>query len=77
MIRGTDCNETYDYGTMVTLTATASGASSFGGWSGDGCSGTTPTCTVTMDQARTIGAAFDLNSFGLSVALNGTGRRLR
>lgn len=70
---GTDCSETYDYGTMVMLTATASGASSFGGWSGDGCSGTTPTCTVTMDQARNIGAAFDLNSFSLSVALSGTG----
>ena len=70
---GTDCSETYDYGTMVMLTATPSGASSFGGWSGDGCSGTSPTCTVTMDQARNIGAAFDLNSFSLSVALSGTG----
>ena len=70
---GTDCTETYDYGTMVTLTAAATGASSFGGWSGDGCSGTSPTCTVTMDQARTIGAAFDLNSFSLSVSLNGSG----
>jgi hypothetical protein len=53
-----DCQQQYPSGTQVTLTATPETGSSFGGWSG-GCSGTSTSCTVTMDQARTVTAAFD------------------
>ena len=42
--------------TTATLTATANATSTFDGWSG-ACSGT-GTCTVTMDQARSVTATF-------------------
>lgn len=52
-----DCSFGYPSGTSVTLTATADSGSAFSGWTGAGCSGT-GTCTVTMDQARSVGAEF-------------------
>ena len=55
---GSDCNEGYDGGTVVTLTATPTGGSVFAGWSGSGCSGT-GTCQVTMSAARTVTATFN------------------
>ena len=42
---------------VVTLTASAASGQAFGGWS-DACSGASPTCTVTMDQARSVTASF-------------------
>jgi streptogramin lyase len=57
---GATCTANYAAGTAVTLTATATGASSFRGWSGD-CSGAS-TCTVSMTQARTVTATFDVAS---------------
>ena len=54
---GTDCSETYDYNTSVTLTATASTDSTFTGWSDGGCSGT-GICTVTMDEDKSVTANF-------------------
>ena len=42
---------------MVTLTAAPSGSSMFTGWSG-ACSGSSPTCTVTLDVARSVTAQF-------------------
>ena len=52
-----DCEEVYDFGTVVTLTARLSpeAGTNFKGWSGD-CTGTDTTCTVTMDQARNVTA---------------------
>jgi len=41
----------------VTLTATGFGRYAFAGWSG-ACTGTTPTCTVTMDVAKSVSARF-------------------
>jgi hypothetical protein len=61
---GVDCTETYDYGTVVPLTATADAGYNFGGWSGD-CTGT-GACSVTMTTARTVGASF-LQRFTLTV----------
>jgi hypothetical protein len=55
---GSVCRVSLLRGTVVTLTATASPGSIFGGWSGS-CTGTSPTCTVTMSQARNVTARFD------------------
>ena len=61
---GNDCATTVNYGTMITLTATAatsplSAESTFTGWSGGGCTGT-GTCTVTVTAATTVTATFAL-----------------
>jgi PKD repeat protein len=66
-----DCTEPYASGTLVTLTATPTGGSTFGGWSGGGCSGVGP-CTVTMNAAQTVTATFN-PPFLLTVVLAGTG----
>jgi hypothetical protein len=55
---GSDCNEPYDAGTPVTLTASSSLPVVFVGWSGGGCSGTDP-CTVTLNASVTVTAEFD------------------
>jgi hypothetical protein len=73
---GTTCSAFYSEGTTVTLTPTPDAGSSFTGWSG-ACSGT-GACTVTMDQARSVTATFDLipvvpPTHALTVAKNGTG----
>jgi uncharacterized repeat protein (TIGR01451 family) len=55
---GTDCTELYDIGTQVMLTAAPAIGSSFGGWSGGGCTGTGP-CTTTLTAATTVIATFN------------------
>jgi hypothetical protein len=57
---GIDCFETYASGTMVTLTPTAAGGSAFVGWSGGGCTGTSP-CTLTLNAATEVTATFTLS----------------
>ncbi len=54
---GADCSESLVDGSSVTLTANPTTGSSFAGWSGAGCSGTS-TCTVTMSEARAVDAKF-------------------
>lgn len=53
---GSTCAAEFVEGTTVTLTATASAGSSFGGWSGS-CSGT-GTCEITVDRAASVTASF-------------------
>lgn len=54
---GTACSSAFPANAIVTLTASSSGGWTFAGWSG-ACSGVSPTCAVTMSQARNVGAAF-------------------
>jgi Tol biopolymer transport system component len=54
---GTDCSETYDAGTRVTLVARAAQGSVFAGWTG-ACTGAAQTCTVTMNDAVSVNAVF-------------------
>jgi Zn-dependent metalloprotease len=56
---GSTCSASFDYNTVVTLSASAGSSSTFAGWSGEGCSGTS-TCQVTMTQARAVTATFEL-----------------
>jgi hypothetical protein len=58
---------------MVELTAAPAAVdnSTFGGWGG-ACSGT-GACIVTMDQARTVTARFDTQTYPLAVTKGGTG----
>ncbi len=68
-----DCTQDYAWNTQVTLTASATSASTFAGWSGD-CAGTAATCQVTMSQARSVTANFDPPpAQTLTVAVNATG----
>jgi len=54
---GSNCSVRFNYGTVVTLTATPDLLSLFNGWSGcDSASGTT--CTVTIQTARSVTANF-------------------
>jgi uncharacterized repeat protein (TIGR01451 family) len=70
---GSTCSARYMSAARVTLTATPSSNSKFDGWSGS-CSGTSPTCVVTMDAAKKVTAAFvPLASYKLNVSKTGTG----
>jgi len=61
---GTTCSAAFNAGTVVTLSAAAASGSTFAGWSGGGCSGT-GTCTLTMNAAQNVTAAFNTaQSFG-------------
>lgn len=73
---GSDCEEYFDSGTSVTLTASADSSSSFSYWS-SACdiydsgsktysTNTSNSCTVYMDQAQDVSANFDAISSGSS-----------
>ena len=49
---------TYASGTRVTLTATPASGYRFAAWSGACAGTTTPACTLSMSQARTVSATF-------------------
>lgn len=55
---GSDCSEPYASGTSVTLTAAPAAGYTFKGWSG-ACTGTSPSCTVSMSAALSATAAFE------------------
>jgi len=63
---GATCSAFYEYGTVVTLTATPATGSTYTGWIGcDAVSGAT--CTVSMNSPRLVIATFTLQTFTLSV----------
>lgn len=45
-------------GMVVALTAAPAAGSTFAGWSGGGCSGTAPSCSVTMSKNQAVTATF-------------------
>ncbi len=57
---GSDCSESYDYGTLVTLTASAGTDTKFAGWSGD-CTNPSGNCVVTMDAGMAVVATFEVS----------------
>lgn len=64
-----DASFDFEEGTEVTLTATDAGDGVFDSWSGDCDSATDNECTITMDAAKSVTAAFtQVNS--LSVAIS-------
>ena len=81
---GTGCSEVYDTYTrtggggiaftFVTLTATPTQADSrFTGWTGACAGNVTNQCSLTMDQARSTTATFDLNRLTVTRAGGGAG----
>ena len=56
---GVACAFGFNFGTVITLTASPSVGSVFTGWSGGGCTGS-GTCTVTLNAATTVTATFTL-----------------
>jgi len=69
---GVDCSETYDYGTVVTLTAVSETGFSFTGWTGSIITTTNP-LILTIDEAQNVTATFTLDTHALTVNLNGDG----
>ncbi len=69
------CNSLYAHGTVITLTATADSSSLFTGWQGS-CTGSTATCVVNLDAAKTVTAHFTLKQYALTVTKTGTGTGL-
>ncbi len=69
---GTTGTATYDYNAQVTLTAAAATGSTFSGWTGEGCTGTS-VCTVAMTAARNVTASFTLNQYPVTVTKSGAG----
>ncbi len=65
------CTQSHAAGSTVALTAVADAASTFTGWTG-ACSGTSPTCQVTMDAAKEVAAVF-VPGRALAVSLVGLG----
>ncbi len=73
---GTQCEKNFPENVQVTLTATPASGQVFSSWSGGTCSGTNPTCNVTMSGPNTVTANFTAaaTSYTLTLAKTGTGQ---
>jgi phospholipase C len=65
---GATCSASFASGTAVTLTASPNAGTTFGGWSGGGCSGT-GTCSVNLTANTSVTATFNAST-GSVTALN-------
>lgn len=65
-------NAGFPTNSTVVLYATAPVGSIFAGWTGGGCSGMAPSCTVTMDQAKAVTATF-LPPWTITTTVGGNG----
>ncbi len=70
----TACTASFASGTVVSLTASAADGSTFAGWSGAGCTGTSG-CSVTMSASQGVTATFNktTTNFTLTVTEAGAG----
>ncbi|PHS17481.1 MAG: hypothetical protein COA86_09290 [Kangiella sp.] len=69
---GSDCDESYEDGTSVSLTATADDGFTFSQWTGS-CSGN-GACDITVDSNKSVTAEFiALQNFDLTVVVTGSG----
>lgn len=68
---GSICSNTYTTGAKVTLTATPAAGSTFAGWT-EACRGI-GSCSLTINEDESVGAAFALASATLTVSTTGTG----
>ena len=66
------CSHAFDWGTGVTLTATPATGSHFVRWTG-ACSGTSTTCSLTLDSPKAVTATFALDQETLTVNVAGNG----
>ena len=67
------CSANLPVNSAVTLTATPAPGASFTGWTG-ACTGKAPTCTVTMNAAKSVNANFSAVAPGtLVISVNGKG----
>ena len=70
---GATCSATYAFNATVSLTATARLGFVFSNW-GIACTGTSTTCTVTMNADKSVTATFQsVPTFALTVTKSGTG----
>jgi len=53
------CTASFASGTQITLNGTAAAGSSFAAWTGGGCSGSNPTCTLTLSASQQVTATFN------------------
>lgn len=69
---GGDCRQFFLKDTQVTLSASADPGTEFGGWNGGGCSGTDPSCSVTLSETFTMNALFLKEiTIGSKITING------
>lgn len=59
---GSNCTASFSSGSHVTLTEAPATGSTFAGWSGGGCSGTSTTCQVTLSSNQAVTATFKTTS---------------
>lgn len=71
-VSSSPAGSTYLNGTIVSLSAAPATGSTFAGWSGGGCSGTT-NCLVTMDSDTSVTATFNVTPETLDVYRKGDG----
>ena len=69
---GAICSTSFEYNTLVTLTAAADAGTLFGGWMGD-CAVDGLVCVTTMTATKDISATFTLITYTLSVTKTGDG----